>query len=151
MIKEKGRVHGPFQHRMSTCTIYKALSSIYSHFGWSAHYVPFLPFLPNISQASDIGPWFLYRDPKECNLSKVRYRPGYPTATQRHWSITWRSQSGSPRSTEVPFNDTMLDDLLNTFFPYSTFSPFLWHKLGIHTFETSKAKPTSVTYILSSI
>jgi hypothetical protein len=50
---------------------------------------------------------------------------------------------------DTPFNDTM-HDMLNTFFPYSTFSPFLGHKLGIHTFET-KAKPTSVTYILSFI
>lgn len=87
--------------RMSTCTIYLALSSIYSHFCWSAHQVPFFLslFLPNIYQVSGIGPWFLYWDPKECNLSKIQYRPGGLTAAQRHWSITWRSQSGSPRST----------------------------------------------------
>lgn len=77
--------------------------------------------------------------PKECKYTTYTIKPWrtlYPiTATQRHWSITWCSQSGSPRSTGVhPIHSTTQCT--------RPIQPFLLrHKLGIHTFETAKARP----------
>jgi hypothetical protein len=139
--------------RMSTCTIYLALSSIYSHFCWSAHQVRFfLFFFLAISPQhfSGFGHWALISllRPKRMQFIQDTISPWRAncskTSLVHHMTFSVRISE-----IDTPFNDTM-HDMLNTFFPYSTFSPFLGHKLGIHTFET-KAKPTSVTYILSFI